>query len=136
MLVASVTLALTVVATLVVVVTGPPLRLSVVVLLPVDFANVNVCPLVGVTLIAPPVVVNVAEPLSGAVIVSGLDPPPELNVIEEAPVAPERFDNINDGVPNISGPPPVIDTRLLAAIVIVLVDPGARKLVVPGEALI
>jgi len=131
-----VTLLLMVVATLVVVVTAPPLRLRVVVLPPADFAKVSVCPLVGVTEIAPPVLVNVAELLSGEVMVSGLAPPPEVNVMAEAPVAPELDDNINEGVPNTSGPPPVIETTTLGEIVIVLLDPGARKLVVPGEALV
>ena len=80
----------------------------------------------------PPLFVeNVAELLSGAVMVSEFAPPPESKVIEEAPVAPEELDNINEGVPKRNGPPPWTDTSVLRGIVIEPLELGARKLVVP-----
>ena len=82
-----VTLPFTVVPTLVVVVTRPPLRFKVVVPLPVVLAKVRVCAAVGVMPIVPPVVDIVAVALSGAVIVRPVAKPPELKVRVEAPVA-------------------------------------------------
>jgi hypothetical protein len=129
---ATVTLAFTFVAALVVVVTAPPLRFSVVAPLPAVFANVNVCPAVGVIVIPPPVVVTVALPLSGAVIASGFAPPPESIATEDAPDTVDPAPNVNAGVPNLIGPPPFTVSPNPPASVTEPLALGAKKLVVPG----
>ncbi len=119
---ARVTLALTFVPTEVVVVTGPPLRLRVVVPAPADLAKVRDCPAVGVMAIEPPVVETVAEPgaPSGAVIVRGLAPPPESMVIAEAPEAEmeEPAPSVREGELIVRAAPDEIVSVVLAAVVI------------------
>jgi hypothetical protein len=81
---ATVMLALIVVSAELVAVTGPPLRLSVVVPAPTDFEKMRVCPAVGAIVIAPPVVVNVADEPSGEMTLRGFAPPPEVSETDEA----------------------------------------------------
>jgi hypothetical protein len=122
-----------VVAALEVVVTGPPFRFKIVTPTPVDLVNVNACPVVGAILIAPPVVVRVAEEASGDLTSNGLVPPPELIVIVDAPVIEDAAPNITNGVPMRIGPPPPIDKAKLGLNVIDPVPEAARNRVVPGD---
>ena len=58
----------------------------------------------------PPVEVIVAdEPAPGAVIVSGLAPPPESMLMLDAPETWARAPKVSDGVPMRIGPPPMIE---------------------------
>src|SRR5688572_6117224 len=85
---AKVTLALTLVAPLLVVVTAPPLRLSVVAVAP-EAANVRLPEPVGAITIVPPVVDSVpANPLGMVITKLTLAPElPESTVIAEVPLA-------------------------------------------------
>ena len=111
------------VAAEVVVVTGPQLRLRVVVLTPADLAKVNVWPAVGVMAMEPPVVeiVEVKPMPSGRVMVRSLAPPPELMVIAEAPEASMEAAlprNWSDGVLIVRAAPEEMDSIMPAARVI------------------
>ncbi len=79
--------------------TGRPLRFSVATPA-ADFLKIRFWPVVGPILMAPPRVEIVALPPLGAVIVSGLLPPPELMLIVEAPGAAmdELPAKLTDGV--------------------------------------
>ena len=88
---------MTVVLPDVVVVTGPPFRLSVTA--PPRLAKVRVCPVVGMMPMVPPAVVMLDE--SPVVIVRGFAPPPDVRVMADAPVVltAAPFCSVSCGVP-------------------------------------